>query len=123
MKRFAMLFSVLAMAGCGYSEDSFTDDYMTNMCDKLVECEAQFVEYYTAMGLDEATSQSTFDTTYTAVCESTTDVEDTGAEVECTFDADLAKTCVDDLAAAVCDAAQPIGFATPTSCNTVYTCP
>lgn len=105
------------LVGC-YNEDKFADDYATASCDNLAGCEADIVQAYVDLGMDEATAQSTYDTTYTAACE--TEAEDDGedGEDECDFNSDEAQTCVDEVAAMSCDF-WSTGVGYPESCSAV----
>lgn len=105
MPRYTFLaLSVVGLAACGYTEEKYAEDYTSAMCDNLAGCEADIVAAYVAMGMDEATAQATFDTTYAASCE--TEITEGGEEnVEdtCEFDAAAAQECVDGIEAMSCD--------------------
>ena len=101
-------FSVIALAflvGCGgYSEESFSEDYVDAVCVSLETCEADIIAFYTASGADEATAQATYDTV-NATC-STEATVDTGttedSESTCEFDTAKAKECIEAVEAADC---------------------
>lgn len=116
-----MTLLVLAGAvGC-YDEDQFAEDYLDEYCNLTTACEAEVLAYYTDMGLDEATAQTSYDTMKDAIC-NPPDVEDTGATTEeddCTFNADNAKSCIDELAATECQAWVDSTFAVPAICGDV----
>lgn len=95
--------SVLGLAACGYTEEKYAEDYTDAICENLSGCEADIVAAYVALGMDEATAQTTFDTTYTATCE--TEATDDGEDGEdtCDFDGAAAQECVDGVKAMSCD--------------------
>ena len=104
------------VTGC-YNEDKFADDYSAATCDNLSSCEADIVAAYVELGMDEATAQSTYDTTYTAACETEAEEGEEGDE-ECAFNADNAQTCVDEVSAMSCDF-WSTGTGYPESCSSV----
>ncbi|RME29190.1 MAG: hypothetical protein D6798_00690 [Deltaproteobacteria bacterium] len=124
MKRFSVavaLTAPLAFAACGYDEDTFADDYQAALCDHIVSCESDIVAAYTDMGMDEATAQSTYDTTMDTICnppESTGDDTGSTTEEECDFDPDAAKACVDGVATMSCDF-WSTGTGLPEECSAV----
>ena len=119
MNKLPLLLATLI--ACGYDEDQFTDDYLNTTCDRYVECEADMVTSMTDMGLDEKTAQSTYDSIYTAVCETEpTETTDTGSsESECVFNGDAAKACIEDLQAASCAEFADGSAFTGANCTTV----
>lgn len=101
MKR--ILIPFLFICGCGYSEDQFADDFLASNCDLFTRCEAEILQSFIDMGLDEATAQTTVDGMIDPIC-NPPEVEDTGTTEEptCTFNADNAQACIDELDALVC---------------------
>lgn len=85
MKRFPFLFALVALAGCGYSEDSFEEDMIDAMCNKMDEC-----GWLDDLGwtLDECLNQSS---------------TDTGGEECVDYDGGAAKDCVTAVEDATCD--------------------
>lgn len=115
MKR--AVFAVLFIAGCGYSEEQFTDDFLASTCDLYTRCEAEIVQSYVDMGLDEATATSTWQTATDTIC-NPPDATDTGTvEDNCTFNADNAQTCIDEMDALDCAAFVSGSYAFPTVCS------
>lgn len=112
-----LLLTVGLLAGC-YNEDKFTDDYTTAFCDKMASCEDDIVTGYTDLGMDEATAQSTYDTAYSAACESDASGDSGSSDDTCDFDADAGKTCVADIKDMSCDFFTT-GSGYPDSCSTV----
>jgi hypothetical protein len=87
MKRLPFVLALGALVGC-YNYDTFADDYLVAICDKLEECEF-FTDKYTK---DD--------------CLNPPEVEDTsGAEpwVCEEFDADMAQACIDEIVAVSCE--------------------
>ncbi|NOY26980.1 MAG: hypothetical protein GXP62_14010 [Oligoflexia bacterium] len=115
-----IVLSLGSMVACGYSESQYADDYTAAMCDNITACETDIVDAYVAMGLDDATAQSTYDASYTAVCEpvATSDTGSTSTDSTCNFDSTAAKACVDGLAAMSCDF-WSTGTGLPADCATV----
>ncbi len=105
MNRFNLFALTLTLvAGCGYTEDKFADDYADAYCERMVSCEAEIVAAYEGMGLDAETSQSTYDDAYTLSCE--TEVDDDGegeGDDNCEFNADKADECVTGVEELSCD--------------------
>ena len=102
MTRLALiLLSLSTFAGC-YNEDTFAEDLGTATCDNLTSCEADVVAAYVELGLDDATAQSTYDTTYAGACEATAESSDEEASETCDFDSAAAKDCVDAVKAMPC---------------------
>lgn len=95
--------SLLGLAACGYSEEKYAEDYAAAICDNLSGCEADIVAAYVALGMDEATAQATFDTTYTATCEAAATDDGEDGDDACEFDSDAAHECVDGVKAMSCD--------------------
>lgn len=92
------------LAGCGYSEEKYAEDYMAAVCTSMTGCEADIVGAYVDMGLDEATAQSTFDTTVAIYCSYDPDAAEEGdGEDTCDFDGGAAKECVDSIETITCD--------------------
>lgn len=110
--------SLSFLAACGYSEDTYGEDLSAAICDNLATCESDIVTAYTDLGMDEATAQSTYDTTYTATCE--TEVEDNGdnGDDNCDFDSAAAKDCVAEVEEMGCDF-WSTGTGYPAVCATV----
>lgn len=112
------LLPLLVLVACGYSEEKYADDYTAAMCDNLTACEADVVAAYVALGVDEATAQATFDTTYTATCEAEATDDTGGGEDTCDYDAAAAKECVDGVKEMSC-AFWSTGLGLPAACATV----
>jgi hypothetical protein len=105
--------SFLVACGGGMSEDQFTDEMIGVTCDKVFECttaeEIEAVGWF--FGANSAECEALF--------EGAEVVEDTGATVECDFDSDAARTCVDAMEALSCEDWAAGTF--PASCEEV--CP
>lgn len=102
--------------GC-YNEDKFAEDYSAASCDNLEACQDDIIQAYVDMGMDEATATTTYETTFTAACETEAEEGEEG-EDECAFNADNAQTCVDEIAAMSCDF-WSTGTGYPESCSNV----
>ncbi|MFH1465354.1 MAG: hypothetical protein ABIO70_13285 [Pseudomonadota bacterium] len=88
MKRLPFVLALGALVGCGYDFETFSDDFLIAVCDKLAECEV-FTDDYTK---DD--------------CLNPEEIEDTSGAEEWVceeFDGDMAQTCIDNLTAATCD--------------------
>lgn len=97
-----ILSSLAALAGC-YNEDKFAEDYSVAYCDRMTACQTDIVDAYVAMGLDEATAQSTYDTAYAAACETEAEEGEDDGDDTCEFDGDAAQTCVSEVEALSCE--------------------
>ncbi len=114
-RTFLFLLPLALLTGC-YDEDAFANEYSTAFCDRVVACETDIVTAYTDLGLDEETAQSTYDTTYTAACETETDDDGDDSDSDCDFDKDAAKECVEGIEALSCDFFST-GTGFPDSCS------
>ena len=111
---------VEALLEC-YDEATFDADYLTAFCAKMAECRSEFVAYYVGMGLDEWTATDTYETAYTAACE--TEWEDTGTpDPTCHYQRTQGLACVVGLLAVECSAYEAMGFGFPQACSRLYVC-
>ena len=117
IRSMTMLAACLLAVGCGYSEDTYAEDFTDAWCDKSTECESDILAFYVSLGSDEATAQTSFDTAYDALCNAeATEAED--GEDECEFDSAAAKECVEAIETATCEESAT-GFEFPSACNNV----
>lgn len=101
MLRILPVFGALLVAGCGYPEDKFTEDFQQAFCQKYIDC-----EYGALVGWE------TVDDCLAAMDSGS----DTGGEDTCDYDSKAAKECVADVEAMSCD---DMVSGLPSSCSSV----
>ena len=97
MKNALFIASLFALAACGLSEDKFAEEFATKVCDAYHEC-------------DESID-----------CEAGSTTDTSEAAVECEFDKDAAKACLDGVYACDDSAGFPL-VELPSDCLNVYDC-
>jgi hypothetical protein len=92
------------LGGVGYTEEAFADDFFDVLCDQFLACYDETTLGY--MGITD--KQSCLDLY-------NTDGETTGETVDCVYNADKAKECVNDYGALTCE--ELLAGTYPASCN------
>ena len=86
--KFLAVLSLGGLLSCGYSEESFQDDYAVAWCDKAQECDWLDLLGWTP---DEC-------------LEDLSGMSDTGGvDYECDFQSDAAKACVEETTSVTCE--------------------
>jgi hypothetical protein len=99
--RGAVLVSLVAV-GCGYSESTYLEDYATASCDFTVAC---------------------YPDLYASVADCVASVAGGEGTIDCTFDAEAARSCVEGVETMECPGEGEFP-AFPAACANVYTdCP
>lgn len=104
MKRFMFVAGLAALAGCGLSEDKFSEQSIKATCEWIVEC------------FNDPEVYADVDACITELTDAGEDPAD-----DCTYDAKKAKECLDGLEALTCDS-DPLTDI-PEACGEVYDCP
>lgn len=103
MNRFMFVAGLVALTGCGLSEDKYAEESIRLSCEFIIECFADLDLYE---DVDEC------------ITEVTADQED--PPEDCVYDAKAAKDCLSELEDMACPAAGELPE-TPDVCNDVYT--
>lgn len=104
MKRFMYVAGLVALTGCGLSEDKYAEESIRLSCEFIMECYAD-LELYASV--DECITEVTADSE---------DPPDT-----CEYDAKAAKDCLSALEDMECPAEGELPE-TPAACEDVYVC-
>ena len=104
MNRFMFVAGLVALTGCGLSEDKYAEESIRLSCEFIMECYAD-LELYASV--DEC------------ITEVTADQEDPPAD--CEYDAKAAKDCLSGLGDLECPAEGELPE-TPAACEEVYVC-
>ena len=113
MRLSLLLLTLPTFVACSYTEEDFAEDYTTEYCGLLEECESDYVTYLTDQGLDEQSAQATYDGTRAMLC--TNELED--SDDSCEFDSEAGKACMDGIEVMTCD--DLISNNVPSECSNI----
>lgn len=83
------------------SEERYAEDYTEALCNNLASCEADVVSAYVELGMDQATAQSVYDSSYADACGSGDPIDGVLSD-DCNFDSSAAKQCLRGVEALSC---------------------